>query len=242
MNRTHSPVDPDGPCDTRMMGVVHSALRRDLVRARLVLQEEPPLSERRRVALAEHLVWLMDFLHAHHSNEDAGLYPMVLRNDPSSAALVADMDADHQSINPAMSFLAVEAGRFREDGTTAPAVVEALDRLDTVLIPHLSREETEMMPVVATCVTQRELTTWDEEMNVGGKPMRQLAMEGHWLLDGLDAVGRELTLGLVPPVQRFVLLNLLGGPYRRRRNVLWRHVPAGSVPSLSIDTYPKYLP
>jgi hypothetical protein len=30
------------PADTRMMGVVHSALRRDLVRARLVLESEPP--------------------------------------------------------------------------------------------------------------------------------------------------------------------------------------------------------
>ena len=128
-NASHTPDDRDGPCDTRMMGVVDSALRRDLVRARLVLEGEAPLSDRRRVALAEHLIWLMDFLHEHHSSEDAGLYPMVLRNDPSTAALVAEMDADHQRIDPAMAALVSAAERWRDNATAAAAVAETLDRL-----------------------------------------------------------------------------------------------------------------
>ncbi len=240
MNASHTPDDRDGPCDTRMMGVVHSALRRDLVRTRLVLEGEAPLSDRRRVALAEHLIWLMDFLHEHHSSEDAGLYPMVLRNDPSTAALVAEMDADHQRIDPAMAALVSAAERWRDNATATAAVAETMDRLEAVLIPHLSREETVMMPVVATCVTQRELKKWDDEMNVGDKPMRQLAMEGHWLLDNLDPDGRALTLALVPPVQRFVLLNLLGRPYKQRRTLLWQHSPADQLPSLSIQRYAEF--
>lgn len=240
MTASPTPRDPDGPCETRMMGVVHSALRRDLVRARLVLEDEAPLADPRRVALADHLLWLMGFLHEHHSNEDAGLYPMVVRNDPSTAALVAEMDADHQRIDPAMATLVSAAGRLRRDADGAAAVTEAIDGLDSVLIPHLSREETVMMPVVATCVTQREMTAWDDKMNVGGKSMKQLAMEGHWLLDDLDPTGRALTLALVPALQRFVLLRFLGRPYHRRRALLWQHGPASRVPSLSIERYAEF--
>jgi iron-sulfur cluster repair protein YtfE (RIC family) len=223
-----------------MMGVVHSALRRDLVRARVVLDGQPPLANPGRSALAEHLLWLMAFLHDHHSNEDAGLYPMVLRNDPSTATLVADMNADHLRIDPAMAALRSAAESLRDDPAAAAAVTEALSGLDHVLIPHLSREETVMMPVVARCVTQRELKAWDDEMNVGDKSMRQLAMEGHWLLDDLDPSGRALVVALVPAVQRFVLLHFLGGPYQRRRDLLWRNGPAEQVPSLSIEAYVAY--
>ncbi len=235
-----TPADLDGPCDTQMMGIVHSALRRDLVRARLVLRDEAPLADRRRVALAKHILWLMDFLHEHHSNEDAGLYPMTLRNDPSTAELVADMASDHDRINPGIAALVTAAESYRDDATAAAALAEALVGLDAVLIPHLSREETVMMPVVSTCVTQRELKAWDDEMNVGDKPMLQLAMEGHWLLDNLDESSREVVVSLVPALQRFVLLNFLGRPYKRRRKVLWHNSVAERVPSLSLERYPEY--
>ena len=234
-------VDPHGPCDTRMMGVVHSALRRDLVRSRMILEDNAPLTDRRRVALAEHILWLMDFLHHHHSNEDAGLYPMTVRNDPSTAELVAAMGADHERIDPAMAALSTAAERYRDDAGAAAALVDALVGLDDVLIPHLSREETVMMPAVSACVSQAELKQWDDEMNVGSKPMRQLAMEGHWLLDNLDDAGRDAVVALVPTVPRFVLLHLLGGPYRKRRALLWQDDAAAKVPSLSLELYPEYL-
>jgi hypothetical protein len=52
-------TQPDDLADTRMMGIVHSALRRDLVRARLVLQEPAPLTGERRTTLADHVRWLL---------------------------------------------------------------------------------------------------------------------------------------------------------------------------------------
>ena len=234
-------VDPDGPCDTRMMGVVHSALRRDLVRSRMLLADSAALTEGRRVALADHIVWLMNFLHDHHCHEDAGLYPMTLRNDPSTAALIADMGADHERIDPAMAAVVSAATTYSRDAGTSGALVDALVGLDSVLIPHLTREETVMMPVVSACVSQRELKAWDDQMNVGSKPMLQLAMEGHWLLDNLDDAGRDAVLAMVPPVPRFVLLHLLGRRYRKLRRLLWQDDAAVGVPSLSLALYSEYL-
>jgi hypothetical protein len=228
-------VDLDAPCDTRMMGIVHSALRRDLVRVRILLDTEPGLAGPRRVALGEHVLWLMHLLHVHHEGEDIGLYPMVLRNDPLARELVEDMDADHHRITPAIGALEDAARDFRDAaaGSRLP-LVQALDDLEAVLLPHLAREELEAMPVVSACVTEREWRAWNEEVNLKSKSTTYLAEEGHWVLDNLDPESRALVVGQVPPVPRFVLIRLLGGRYARKRALLWEGTPAEAVPSLTL--------
>jgi hypothetical protein len=231
-------TQPDSPCDTRMMGIVHSALRRDLVRVRIVLTEPDLLTEERRVGVADHIGWLMHTLHLHHHGEDIGLYPMVLRNDPTTRELVEDMDGDHQRIDATMDELERAARAFAGDPGADPAarLLPALTALEDVLLPHLEREELVMMPVVSGCVTQREWDEWNDTVNVRSKPFLYLAEEGHWVLDNLGADDRHHTLQLLPPVPRFVLLNLLGGRYRRRRALLWDGTPAEHVPSMSLET------
>jgi len=228
-------TDPDGPADTRTMGIVHSALRRDLVRLRLVLGTPAAREPRRRTAIAEHLRWAMGFLHAHHRGEDDGLYPLVLRRNPGAGRLVALMDADHAAISPAMAGVDEAARAHLVDaGHSDDALGSALERLSEVLLPHLAREEREMMPVVSASITEREWRHWDQEFNIKPKGMLALAEEGHWILDGLDPAGREHIEHLVPPVPRFVLVRLMGGGYRRKRSTLWGGTPAADVPSLDL--------
>jgi hypothetical protein len=76
---------PNAPADLTMMRIVHTALRRDLQRARVALTREPPPDDRQRVAIAEQLSWLLAFLDAHHRSEDLGLYPVVRERDPDAA-------------------------------------------------------------------------------------------------------------------------------------------------------------
>lgn len=235
MTTTAKAVDLDGPCDTRMMGIVHSALRRDLVRARIVLEDEPALTGARRVALGEQVLWLMHLLHIHHEGEDIGLYPMVIRNDPSTRELADDMDADHHRITPAITALEDAARVYRDGAPGSDAgLADAIVRLEDVLLPHLAREELEMMPIVSGCVTEREWRAWNEEINLKSKSTTYLAEEGHWVLDNLDVESRALVVGQVPPIPRFVLIRLLGGRYRRKRALLWEGTPAEAVPSLSV--------
>jgi len=114
-----------------MMGIVHSALRRDLVRARLVLAEPTPLTGERRTALADHVRWLMDFLHHHHTNEDEGLYPLVLEKNPAAGDLLAVMDAENLSF-PDGSFDVIVAQYVI---TTVPNPEAALNEFARVLKP-----------------------------------------------------------------------------------------------------------
>ena len=224
-------TDLDGPADTRMMGVVHSAMRRDLVRTRLVLTGAQPVEDARRRAIAGHLRWMMDFLHHHHEGEDTGLYPMVRAKDPALVPVLDKMDAEHRAIHPGMAAVDEAAAAWEQDPDRRADVLGALDQLEASLLPHLEQEERDMMPLVQRTITHREWRDWDEATNVRSKPKPQLATEGHWLLDNLDPASRDLVVHLVPPVPRFLLVRLMGGPYRARRRAMWGGTPAEHVRS-----------
>ena len=183
----------------------------------------------------------MDFLHHHHTNEDDGLFPMVLEKNPAARELLAVMDADHHRITPRILELDVAAQSYRagaRPGPTPRCWPPSTD-LETEMCPHLEREEREMMPVVSQSITNARVAGWEDDFNKV-KSMKQLADEGHWLVDNLDPERRDFVVHLVPAVPRFILLNFLGGPYKKKATLLWGGTPAADVPSLSADEYPRY--
>lgn len=214
-------IDPNAPADTNMMRIVHNALRRDLRRARVVLTRVPPPDERQCTAVADHLVWMMSFLDAHHRSEDEGLYPIVREHDPSTSALLDDMAADHAAVADAITRVASVARRHGADAAQRAALVDAIDDLGAVLLPHLEREEFEVMPVVSRVVTNAEWQDVEQRHNLDGKSMAQLGREGHWLIDDATPEDRARVLGLVPRVPRFLLVHGLGPSYRRHARACW---------------------
>lgn len=215
-----------------MMGIVHSALRRDLERARIVLGGD--VDDARRGELAGHLVWLMAFLHDHHEGEDEGLYPMVRARAPQLAAILDEMHAEHAAIVAAMTGLSDVAQRWQHDASAQTAVIDGLAALCAVLHPHLEHEEREMMPLVSQAITQREWHDWDQERNVKSRGPKELAFTGHWLIDGASPEERHRVITLVPAAPRFVLLHLMGGPYKRKAASLWVGTRAADVPLIAI--------
>ncbi|GAA1288488.1 hypothetical protein GCM10009658_36240 [Planotetraspora silvatica] len=213
-----------GPADTRIMGIVHGALRRDLDRTRTALTSEPHPLGRQRRALGEHVVWMMDFLHHHHSGEDKGLWPLVRDRNPAAGPLLDSLEAEHHRIVPAMETMTA-TGRRYADTTTDEARVElvaALDELNEVLVPHLDREVEEGMPVVSKSITQAEWQAWDEANNIKPKSFAQLGLEGHWLIDDIDPEGYQIVVNLVPAVPRFILIRGFARAYRRRAAARWQ--------------------
>lgn len=227
-------TDLHAPADTRSMGIVHSALRRDLERTRLVLQTEPWPEGKRRSALAAHVLWMMHFLHIHHTGEDVGLWPLIRAKNPAAGVLLDQMDADHRRIAPAIIALEDAARAYRDDDARGQ-LLEALAGLTAVLLPHLRREELEMMPVVAATITDAEYHDVEQEHFVKPKSFTELGLEGHWIIDGLGPEDREVILGVVPAVPRFVLLHAFARSYRRKAALMWGDGPAAAVPSLTLS-------
>jgi len=216
-------TDPNGPADTRLMGIIHGALRRDLARTRTALTASPAPRQPQREAIAAHLGWMMRFLHAHHATEDTGLYPLVRERSPGAAAVLDRMHADHEAIAGGIEEVearAADYGRGDEDGER-PRLLAALDDLEATLLPHLRLEEDKAMPIVSATLTDAELRRWDEEDNIKPKSLAQLGREGHWILDGLGPDDRDYVLHLVPTVQRFVLLHGFARAYRRQAAACW---------------------
>ena len=227
-------ADGGGPADTRAMGIVHSTLRRDLARTRVALTTAPYPEGAQRRAIAEHLLAMMHFLHVHHHGEDEGLWPMVQRRDPSTVALVERMEADHAQIAPAISALEEAATGYGTGEVGRDGLLAALAGLTDVLLPHLEREETEAMPVVAATLTQRDWDSYEQEHAIKVKSFVELGDEGQWVLDGLAEADRQVMLGLVPAIPRYVVLYGFARRYRRKKALLWGDGPASRIPSLSL--------
>jgi hypothetical protein len=166
---------------------------------------------------------MLDFLHAHHSSEDAGLWPLVRQRNPTAAGLLDSMEADHARIAPAADAAAAAAREYTATTAEAPrvALVTSLERLVEVLVPHLDREVAEAMPVVAASITNREWDAVEQQYNIKPKTARQLALEGHWLLEGIDAEGYDVVVHKVPAALRLVLLYGFGRAYRREAEARW---------------------
>jgi hemerythrin-like domain-containing protein len=230
-----NPVEPNdaGPADTAMMGIVHSALRRDLTRASAVLGAETATGDAQRTALAAHLAWMMDFLHGHHEGEDAGLWPLVRALNPSAGDLIDQMERDHAQIAPAMGTVNAATRRYAADGSAQArdGVVAALESLRAVLDPHLRREEQEMMPVVSKTLTHAQWEKFNQEQFIKPKSKNELGREGHWLIDSIDPAGYKVVVGNVPAIPRFILLHAFAGRYARDCAARWG--PAVSIKPLN---------
>ncbi|MGV9713631.1 hemerythrin domain-containing protein [Gordonia sp. NPDC003424] len=229
-------VDPHENADTRSMGIIHSALRRDLRRLRLVLETPPHPDRRRREAVADHTAWLVAFLHAHHTGEDNGLWPAIRSRNPSAGTLLDQMESDHQRIAVTLEELSDAARAYRADDEARARLLTALATAQEALLPHLEREEREMMPIVAATITAAEYRDIEDEYFVRPKGFTELGFEGHWVIDGVSPNDREVILHVVPPIPRFILLHAFARRYRRRCDLLWGDGPAATVPSISLST------
>jgi hemerythrin-like domain-containing protein len=226
----------DRPADTTMMGVVHDALRRDLARLTVALSETPPPGTRRREALADHVLWMMDFLHHHHETEDVGLWPLVRSRNPDAAALLDRMDAEHAGIAAGIHAVVSAAQRYRTDPSEEArgGILRALSDLSTPLRAHLEDEEVSAMPVVSASISDAEWRHWDQTYNVRGKSLSRLGAEGHWLMDSLDPDRYQVLMHLVPAPVRFVLLTAFAHRYRTACALRWgADVPAGPLSAVS---------
>jgi hypothetical protein len=134
------------------------------------------------------------------------------------------MHADHTTISPAIAAVERCAERYGRDEDAPQELLAAVGQLEDVLLPHLRREEDDVMPVVSAAITDGELRRWDEEANIKPKSLRQLGREGHWIIDSASPADRDVVLRLVPPGPRFILLHGLAHSYRRQSAACWGHV------------------
>ena len=115
-------------------------------------------------------------------------------------------------------------------------LLAAVGLLEQALLPHLRREELEMMPVVARTLAEAELDAIEQELFLRPKSKVQLGDEGQWLIDNASQQSRQRILGVVPAPLRFALVHVFGPRYRRKRRLLWGSGPPAAIPPLPVDS------
>jgi hemerythrin-like domain-containing protein len=180
--------------DSRDMVVVHDMFRRQFAAIPGLVSDVREGDAAQVAIVADHVVWMVTFLHAHHEGEDLHVWPTLLERVPTEVdPLVYTMEAQHEGLARALDELAVKAKAWRmssaaqERDTVASAATELLLRI----AEHLDLEELEVLPLIDRYLTEKE---WQEVGGSGLKTMsfRQLTVAFGMILD--DATPEQVTI------------------------------------------------
>jgi len=145
---------------------IHSFLRRDLETVRRLAADARDglspltiLAEIRSLETTSPL-WRLrfgcmhycHFVHTPHTIEDAAIFPMVRKHDPSLGRVVDRLEEDHLKVHHVTERIAAVADRVVTDasGVSRYQLVEALTELEDLLLAHLALEEESLGPLLGT--------------------------------------------------------------------------------------------
>ncbi|MEU4344411.1 hemerythrin domain-containing protein [Nocardia sp. NPDC023852] len=199
--------------DFTIMYATHDAFRRDLTRLATAA------AAGRADAPGVHAGWanFTRQLHVHHTVEDAALWPPVLArltDRPADTALMADMEAEHASLDPALH--AVDKALRTQSADLA----EHVHTLTRILTDHMAHEETAALPLVDDVLTPKDWNAFRGAMARKQGPSGAAAYVP-WVLDSTTSEQRRHFLAAMPgPV---AAINKLFWESRYRNRELWRH-------------------
>ena len=92
------------------------------------------------------------FVHTHHTIEDAAVFPMVRKHDPSLNRVVDRLEEDHLVVHHITERIAAVANEVETDpsGGSRDRLVMALTDLEEHLLSHLAFEEVSLGPLLST--------------------------------------------------------------------------------------------
>lgn len=156
----------------RELLAIHAHLRRDLRTVRRLADEArdglspTTILEEIRNLETNSPLWRLRFgcmhycrfVHAHHSIEDAYVFPTIRRQDPSLNGVVDRLEADHLKVHTITERIRAVADTVAGDasGISRFQLVEALTELEEHLLAHLAFEEQSLGPLLSSWETWPE--------------------------------------------------------------------------------------
>lgn len=146
------------PAHAEEMAVVHRVFRRGFPMVARLVRCTPPGATGRSQVVSEHLDFLLNGLHHHHSGEDENIWPLLLERSALQAALVNRMEAQHETVAGRSTRVRSLLAGWRESATNGEPLAAAIDDLTEALVEHLDAEEAHVVPLIRTHITSEE---WD---------------------------------------------------------------------------------
>ncbi|GAA3229157.1 hypothetical protein GCM10017691_20970 [Pseudonocardia petroleophila] len=197
-----------GPA-SRDMPIIHRIFRRQFAEVRALLPGVPATDAVRVGAVADHLGFLLDSLHMHHTTEDDLIWPKLLDRVGRDAPLVERMAAQHQGIDGSVAQVRAARSAWHSDPapTTSAALADRIGEFLAVLDEHLDDEEQAVVPLIDRHLTAAEL------QEVGERGFEKFTPAQRWI-----ALGQLLEVAT--PAEAATFLDDLPLPIK----VLWRMV------------------
>ncbi len=172
-----------GGAAAREMPLIHRIFRRQFAEVRAMVPEVPAADATRVRAVADHLGFLLDELHMHHTTEDDWIWPKLLDRAGLDAPLVERMEEQHQQIDVSVAEVRAAVSAWRSDPTPATSLV-LVDRIGEFLVfleSHLDEEEQVVVPLIDRHLTEVEWQVagrrraWLREVHAGSAVDRHRA-------------------------------------------------------------------
>lgn len=198
------------------MPVIHRIFRRQFAEVRALVQEVPAADATQVGAVADHLGFLLDGLHMHHTTEDDLIWPKLLDRAGLDAPLVERMQEQHQQVDASVAEVRAALSAWRPDPTpaTSSALADRIGEFLVVLEGHLDEEEQVVVPLIDRRLTEAE---WQE---VGERGFEKFTPAQRWIATGqmVEVSTPEeaaMMFGSLPPPVK-VLWHLIGKRKYRR--------------------------
>ena len=146
-------------CDASGMAEIHRMFRAGFGEGRTLVTGVAEADPAHADVVGDHLDMLSVGLHAHHEGEDATLWNALETRAPACSVHVERMKAQHAEMLVHLNELdaALPAWRASGQATDAAGVLAALDGINAALAVHLPDEEQNIVPVMETVITQKEV-------------------------------------------------------------------------------------
>ena len=205
-----------GGAAAREMPIIHRIFRRQFAEVRALVLQTPEADEAWVGAVADHLGFLLDGLHMHHTTEDDLIWPKLLDRAGLDGPLVGRMEEQHQRIDGSVSEVRAAMVAWCSDPThaTSAALADRVGEFLGVLEAHLDEEEQVVVPLIDRHLTETE---WQE---VGKRGFEKFTPAQRWIATGQMvevATPEEVAMmfGQLPPPVK-VLWQLIGKRKYRR--------------------------
>ncbi len=188
-------------CRTDDILVAHAVFRRLFSLLPPAVRSADAHDRRRARTLAARIDMATGGLHHHHTTEDSTLWDALEERAPACGLHVHLMRAQHARIAVLLDSVGELARWWRVDGdpNVRDMLASRLDEVDLALRAHLKDEETKILPVVQTVMSQLE---WDEVGALARSdvdPRHAFAMLG-LMLNAADGAQRAEFEGHVPRI------------------------------------------
>lgn len=165
-----TPLPPSGDipkaktCDARGMAEIHRMFAAGFGEAGGLVGRVAEGDTAHSAVVAEQLNLLSVSLHAHHEGEDERLWATLAERAPACAIHVERMKQHHAQLLVQLNALdaALPAWRRSATATDAGPVLVAISGINDALAIHLPDEEANIVPVMETVITEKEVEWFSE--------------------------------------------------------------------------------